>query len=332
MLEELKIDPEFAGQIPPLTSEEFEQLEANILEDGKVINPLITWNGFIVDGHNRYRILQKHMEIPYNTFEKEFPDRYAVIAWICKNQLGRRNLTPAQRKYLIGKQYEAEKASQNGAARGEKGQSGRFQPVGQNDPLEKMVRTSERIAHETGTGERYVRRAEEFAQGLDAADEVEPGIRQQVLSGELKPPDKDVVAIAHAPQEKRKEMIEILRNPKPPSKEAYEAGNDEEGNPDNEEGKAEPKPFHPSRASIEKISAAMESRPDRPKAVMPTAFIIEELEAALESMIFRWDFCLRENSEEASDKECRRQIQELVQRGISYLKLYRGGKKRDEKQ
>ena len=124
MLEELKIDPEFAGQIPPLTSEEFEQLEANILEDGKVINPLITWNGFIVDGHNRYRILQKHMEIPYNTFEKEFPDRYAVIAWICKNQLGRRNLTPAQRKYLIGKQYEAEKHLRM------------VQPVGKKDKVE----------------------------------------------------------------------------------------------------------------------------------------------------------------------------------------------------
>ena len=86
----LTIAPEFAGKIPPLTDEELQQLEENILADGRVINPLITWNGVIVDGHNRFRILQAHPEFPCTTFEKEFPDRFAVMAWICRNQLGRR--------------------------------------------------------------------------------------------------------------------------------------------------------------------------------------------------------------------------------------------------
>ena len=110
-LNALKIDPEFQGKIPPLTFEELEQLEKNIVNDGKVINPIIVWNGLIVDGHNRYTILQKHPDIPYTVHEKEFADRYEAIIWICKNQLGRRNLTPEQKKYLVGKQYEAEKGS-----------------------------------------------------------------------------------------------------------------------------------------------------------------------------------------------------------------------------
>lgn len=38
----LTIAPEFAGKIPPLTDEELQQLEENILADGRVINPLIT--------------------------------------------------------------------------------------------------------------------------------------------------------------------------------------------------------------------------------------------------------------------------------------------------
>ena len=105
----LTIDPEFEGKIPPLREEELKQLEENILADGVVINPLIVWDGVIVDGHNRYHILQKHPEIQFTTYEKEFSDRYAAIAWICKNQLGRRNLTPQQFKYLVGQQYEAEK-------------------------------------------------------------------------------------------------------------------------------------------------------------------------------------------------------------------------------
>ena len=90
--------------MPPLTTEEFQQLENNILADGVVINPIIIWDGVIVDGHTRYRIVSKHPEIQFSTCEKTFADRYEAIAWICKNQLGRRNLTQEQKKYLIGKQ------------------------------------------------------------------------------------------------------------------------------------------------------------------------------------------------------------------------------------
>lgn len=100
-LSALKVDPEFQGKIPPLTFEELDQLEKNIVNDGKVINPIIVWNGLIVDGHNRYAILQKHPDIPYTVHEKEFADRYEAIIWICKNQLGRRNLTPEQKSILL---------------------------------------------------------------------------------------------------------------------------------------------------------------------------------------------------------------------------------------
>ena len=98
-LNALKIDPEFQGKIPPLTFEELNQLEANILRDGRIINPLIVWQGLIVDGHNRYTIAKKHPEIPFTVHEKEFASRYEAIIWICKNQLGRRNLTPEQKKF-----------------------------------------------------------------------------------------------------------------------------------------------------------------------------------------------------------------------------------------
>ena len=76
--------------IPPLTSEEFKQLERNILEEG-IRDPLVTWNGILVDGHNRYRIAQEH-DINYVTVEKEFADMNAVKEWMVNNQLGRRNL------------------------------------------------------------------------------------------------------------------------------------------------------------------------------------------------------------------------------------------------
>ncbi len=57
----LVIDPEFAEKIPALTKEEFDQLEANILAEGRIIDPLIIWNGIIVDGHNRLRIIRERV-------------------------------------------------------------------------------------------------------------------------------------------------------------------------------------------------------------------------------------------------------------------------------
>ena len=75
-LNALKIDPEFQGKIPPLIFEELNQLEANILRDGRIINPIIVWQGLIVDGHNRYTIAKKHPEIPFTVHEK---DRKSVV-------------------------------------------------------------------------------------------------------------------------------------------------------------------------------------------------------------------------------------------------------------
>lgn len=210
----LKIDPEFADQIPPLTEEEYQQLEANILSDGEVINPIIIWNGVIVDGHNRFRILEQHPEIPYRTFEKKFSDRSEVIAWICKNQLGRRNLTPVQRKYLIGKQYETEKSTHGGTRgtyRDEK--TGEFTASTENQNLRSGGKTCERIAKENHVGKDYVVRAGHFADGVDAADEAVPGTRYEILSGKICPVDSAVQAVAQAPPEEREALATHLRDP-----------------------------------------------------------------------------------------------------------------------
>lgn len=37
---ELRIDPDFESRIPPLTEDEFVQLEENILADGVIISPI----------------------------------------------------------------------------------------------------------------------------------------------------------------------------------------------------------------------------------------------------------------------------------------------------
>ena len=64
----LKIDPEFQSQIPPLTEEEFKQLQDNILKDGEVYEPIIVWNETIIDGHNRWKIIKDHWDLLKDSF------------------------------------------------------------------------------------------------------------------------------------------------------------------------------------------------------------------------------------------------------------------------
>lgn len=203
---ELRIDREFESKIPPLTAEEFQQLEENILADGVVINPIIVWNSVIVDGHNRYRIIERHPDIQYTTHEKHFDDRYAVIAWICKNQLGRRNLTPEQKKYLIGKQYEAEKAT-HGAKDGFRGNQHTSLVKCQDGTLPNQADTADRIAKENGIGRRSVFRAEAFSKAVDIADEVDPGIRYDLLSGKIKANDKEIRELIDASPLERTDLV-----------------------------------------------------------------------------------------------------------------------------
>ena len=112
-LSQLKIDPEFQNQINPPSFEETHQLEMNILKEERVLNPIITWNGYIVDGHTRYQILRKYPFIPFEVIEKEFSSRYEALVWICKNQLGRRNLTPEQKKVPDRKAGRERKSKSN---------------------------------------------------------------------------------------------------------------------------------------------------------------------------------------------------------------------------
>lgn len=113
-LSQLKIDPEFQSKIPPLQFEKEQQLEQNIIAEGRLLNPIITWNGYILDGHTRYRILKKHGFIKFEVEEIQLANKYEALAWICKNQLGRRNLSPERKKFLLGKEYESTKLAVGG--------------------------------------------------------------------------------------------------------------------------------------------------------------------------------------------------------------------------
>lgn len=90
-MDDIKIKDLFKNLIPPLTEEAFKSLENDILTRG-VIDPLITWQGYLVDGHHRYQIIQKY-NLPYKTEElTSIENEGEVLLWMIEHQLSRRNL------------------------------------------------------------------------------------------------------------------------------------------------------------------------------------------------------------------------------------------------
>ena len=333
-LSALKIDPEFQGKIPPLTFEELNQLEANILRDGRIINPIIVWQGLIVDGHNRYTIAKKHPEIPFTVHEKEFASRYEAIIWICKNQLGRRNLTPEQKKYLIGKQYEAEKCANGGDRRS---------PVAKSGAATRHLiggeKTCMKVAAENNVGKTFVKDAEHFARGLDAAEEAVPGTRQKVLSGEVKPTAAEIASVARAPPEERPTLVAEICKPKPPKPPAQkqkappavaaplpDASTSDEEAPDEEPTSApalselffpqkENEPLKVDRQQILEIA----NNRYHAKQLADGAAMLCEVSGAVNAMIRRWESVFRDYPDILTDTENRNAVKRNIQKIKDYL-------------
>ena len=299
MTQTLRIDPEFKAQIPPLTQEERKQLEENILAEGELLAPILVWNGTIVDGHNRYEILQSHPEIPCSVRDLELETRDEVLVWICKHQLGRRNLTPEQKKFLMGKQYDAEK--QADGFHGNQHTLSAPSAGAQNEHQQTTEKTCVRIARENHISASAVRRAALFAAGVDLAEELCPGIRQRVLSGDLKAPDALFERLAKARPEEYDVLLEQIKNPQSRAKPA-----------------AKQKLFQTEKSASSKpllASKPAESNPTHEE----TSSIYSQLADAAAAMQECWNTIFKQMPTLFTSPEQRKAVQVILEKHLAYL-------------
>lgn len=181
-MRELKIDPELRDLLPPLTSEEYKQLEKNIVENGFDRNfPIMEWQGFIVDGHNRYDICKKHNIEPiigtlaYKTKEE-------VMEWMLDIQLGRRNLTPIQKIAITEKYrpiYEKQaKEKQSDAGKNYGNGTEKLPPKLGEAKKSKENETNTKLSKLAGVGK------ETYRMGAKILNSDNEKLKQEVLSGE----------------------------------------------------------------------------------------------------------------------------------------------------
>ena len=173
----LTVDDDFRSLIPPLSDDEYSRLERSIIAEG-VRDPIITWQGTIVDGHNRYRICQEH-GIAFKTAEIVFGSKDAAKIWIIENQFGRRNLNSYQ-KSVLALQLEPLYAAE---ARRRQIQGGREKVVQKSSQPSDGGKTRDKVAAIAGVSHDTIRKVKaietEAAKGNEAAIEA----RQKLMDG-----------------------------------------------------------------------------------------------------------------------------------------------------
>lgn len=199
------IDEEFENLIPPLSEEEFEQLEKNCcaygIRDSLVVGVFPGSDGeVLIDGYNRYKIAAK-CNLSFTEKRIDFASREKAIEWIILNQFGRRNLSAYDRSVLAlrlkpmiaekAKEKQSETLKQNAT-------------VNQKSDERKEFNTAKELAKVAGVSHDTIHKVEVIQE--KAPEE----IKQKVKSGELS------INQAH------KQIINKLVKPKDPVKEAKE--------------------------------------------------------------------------------------------------------------
>jgi len=297
--------------------------------------------------------LKKHGFIKFEVEEIQLANKYEALAWICKNQLGRRNLSPERKKFLLGKEYESTKLAV-GAPLGSKHG---IRKCGQNDHIFTESRTCQRIASEHGVGEKTVRRAEKYSQGIDAAEEAVPGAQEEILTGRIKATDAQIAALPAIPKEERPAILDELRKekgkrnenllsrlkperpppksappkpPEPPQNEEPAAPEPVTPSPPEEEiepasngppsflQKIQGHKRHLSEEDMARLKVSVDSR-YRDRIAKSGSIMLCELQGAAEDFMFRWGIIFQNYPDVLTNETSREEVSALIDRMTTYL-------------
>ena len=182
---------EFAELLPPLTEEQYNTLERDILANGCYAPIIVNEELAIIDGHNRHRICEQH-GIPYRMKVFSFADALEAKQWALNTQKGRRNLD----NWELGKialklkpEIEARARANQSAAGGERTSDRAL--LATLPKATERVNTRKELAESVGIGERTmgkVMQIDEHAPKAvrDALDRGELSVSQGNISGQQK--------------------------------------------------------------------------------------------------------------------------------------------------
>jgi hypothetical protein len=205
-MKELIIDKDFYNLTVPYTEEQQERLEQSILQDG-CLEPIITWNGVIIDGHKRY-LFCKDEGIDCEVREVFFPSRVKAMAWVCRRRV--EGLTPGTPiyKYLHGKWFNCLKPA--------------YQEMVEKDQInytvdpDGRIRIAKVIADDLGFNYSTVENNQVYANHIDKIARSAPDLFRAMMAGQIRVTIKEVRALSHGDARVRRDLRNKLSSDKEP--------------------------------------------------------------------------------------------------------------------
>lgn len=101
-MKELKINPRFEKFSPKKKQDEIDELRKSLKEKGYIGAPILTWHGYIIDGHNRYYMCKElGVEIDDDNIEEidlgDDAEEIDAMDWMHTHQLSSKNLTAGEK-------------------------------------------------------------------------------------------------------------------------------------------------------------------------------------------------------------------------------------------
>lgn len=172
--------PEMAELLPPLSAEQLDALEADLIKNGCYSPIIVNEDMVIIDGHNRQALCEKH-GLPYTMAVFSFEDMLEAKQWALDTQKGRRNLE----KWELGKialklkpEIEAKARANQSAAGGDKFSE---KPLSATLPeAVSAVDTRKELAEAVGLGERTMGKVIQIDE--NAPDAIKEALDKKELS------------------------------------------------------------------------------------------------------------------------------------------------------
>ena len=232
-----------------------------------------------------------------------------------------------------------------------------YENVVKNDHIFTESRTCQRIASEHGVGEKTVRRAEKYSQGIDAAEEAVPGAQEEILTGRIKATDAQIAALPAIPKEERPAILDELRKekgkrnenllsrlkperpppksappkpPEPPQNEEPAAPEPVTPSPPEEEiepasngppsflQKIQGHKRHLSEKDMARLKVSVDSR-YRDRIAKSGSIMLCELQGAAEDFMFRWGIIFQNYPDVLTNETSREEVSALIDRMTTYL-------------
>lgn len=208
----LKIDSEFRRLVFHYSQEEYEVLEQQSIKYG-CHQPVVVWHGYIVRGFEQYQICIAH-NIAFEIKNINFRVREDAISLTCREELCTRNLPENQRRYLIGKRYNADVIIEAHNAAGTdqfRERVHRNLSKGKKFYESSAGRIKDRLAEEYHLNPCSIIRYSAYAQAIDYIASIKPDTANQILAGRMKVLMETVIACYGKTEDKVTELLTTSR-------------------------------------------------------------------------------------------------------------------------